>query len=115
MSEVLLHPPLIHGDQIPDYWSRIDTDGTVYLFLAQWLSKDLKYPVYSGQSFMDAPIQSDFEIFVHGKLIKKSITFNPYQSIVLKISADGEIEQLDISFIPKDPEIRPREKQRMHF
>ena len=44
--------PLISGTEIPAYWSKIDDNGNQYIFLAQSRAKNLVYPVYSGQSFM---------------------------------------------------------------
>ena len=114
-QKIINHAPLLQGENLPDYWCRVAADGTHYLFLAQKLSKGLKYPVYSGQSFMD---KSDFEeltINVNGKNIQQKFEFKPYQSLMLKISPEGKIEFMDINFVPKDPVIRPREKQRMNF
>jgi hypothetical protein len=93
----------------------VEDDGTHYIFLAQWLSKDLQYPVYSGQSFMN---QSDFKeltLNINGKTITQKFEFKPYQSLMLRITPDGELEFMDISFVPKDPVIRPREPQKMYF
>ena len=64
---------------------------------------------------MDSAIPSVFTFHVNGKSFQQELTFQPYQSIILKISPDGEIEELNINFVPKDPIIRPKEKQRMHF
>lgn len=114
-SQVVTHPPLIAGDSIPEYWCRVENDGTHYLFLAQWHSKDLQYPVYSGQSYM---AQSDFReltLRVNGKTFTQRFEFKPYQSLMLKITPDGRMESIDIIFIPKDPVIRPREPQKMYF
>mgnify|MGYP000359401438 CR=1 FL=1 len=61
---------------------------------------------------------SDFiemEISVNGNTIKETVEFKPYQSLLLKIKPDGEWESMDITFVPKEPILRPREKQRMHF
>jgi hypothetical protein len=68
---VVQHPPLIKGDSIPEYWCRVEKDGTYYLFLAQPFSKDLKYPVYSGQSLMKQSVFRDLEISINGKIIRK--------------------------------------------
>jgi hypothetical protein len=114
-QKVINHPALIAGDSIPEYWCRVEDDGTHYIFLAQWLSKDLQYPVYSGQSFMN---QSDFKeltLNINGKTITQKFEFKPYQSLMLRITPDGELEFMDISFVPKDPVIRPREPQKMYF
>ncbi len=115
LTQVINQPPLIAGDSIPEYWCRVDKDGTHYLFLAQWNSKDLKYPVYSGQSYME---QSDFReltLNINGKTFTQNFEFKPYQSLMLKITPDGKMEFMDITFIPKNPVIRPREPQRMYF
>ena len=106
---------LIQGDNLPEYWSRVGEDGTHYLFLAQLLSKDLKYPVYSGQSLMEQSDYRELTFNISGKTITQEFEFKPYQSIMLKISPKGKIEMMDISFVPKDPIVRPKEKQRMNF
>ena len=36
MKQIIDHPPLISGDSIPEYWCRVERDGTHYIFLAQW-------------------------------------------------------------------------------
>ncbi len=115
LQKVVQHSPLIKGDVLPEYWCRVTADGTHYLFLAQGLSKDLKYPLYSGQSFMDQSEFKDLTLTINGKTIQQNFEFKPYQSLMLKISPDGSVEQMDITFVPKDPIIRPREEQRMHF
>jgi len=112
---LIKNPPLIEGDSLPAYWCRQENDGTLYLFLSQWSSKNLLYPVYSGQSFMDKSQKNEFKIYANGKLHQVSVEFKPYQSVVLKITPNGKIEFIDIDFIPKDPIIRPREAQRMNF
>jgi len=114
-KEVIDHFPLIEGDSLPEYWCRVEDDGTHYLFLAQWPSKALKYPVYSGQSYMKESNFKELTFSINGKSITKTIEFKPYQSMVLKFTNSNELSFEDITFIPKDPIIRPREKQRMNF
>jgi hypothetical protein len=93
----------------------VEEDGTHFLFLAQKASKNLKYPVYSGQSFMENSVVIKLNLHINGKTVKQEIEFKPYQSVVLKINPGGNIENVDITFNPKDPVVRPKEKQRMHF
>ncbi len=114
-QKIINHPPLIQGDSIPEYWCRVEEDGTHYLFLAQRFSKELKYPVYSGQSHMEQSDFNELTLSINGKTIRQNFEFKPYQSLMLKITANGEVEFMDITFIPKDPIVRPREKQRMNF
>ena len=114
-NKVINHQPLLKGDNLPEYWCRVEADGTHYLFLAQGLSKELKYPIYSGQSFMEKSDFNELSITVNGKTVQQKFEFKPYQSLMLKISVDGDLEFMDIGFVPKDPIIRTKEKQRMNF
>jgi hypothetical protein len=114
-EKVVQHPPLIQGDSLPEYWCRVDADGSYYLFIAQPLSKDLKYPVYSGQSLMKQSVVRELTINLNGKAIRKKFKFKPYQSLMVKISPNGKMKFIDISFIPKDPIVRPHEPQKMYF
>ena len=113
--QVVNHPPLIQGDSIPDYWCRVEKDGTHYLFIAQPLSKNLAYPIYSGQSYMHESEWKDLTLTVNGKTIHQRFEFKPYQSLMLKITPNGKVETMDITFVPKDPVVREREVQKMNF
>ncbi len=115
VTQVIGDKPLIHGDNLPQYWARVLDDGSMYLFLAQSSSKNIVYPIYSGQSHMKESEYKELTFNYNGHNISQTIEFKPYQSVMLKISPDGEISTVDISFIPKDPIIREREPQRMHF
>ncbi|TSA51859.1 MAG: hypothetical protein D4R43_00150 [Sphingobacteriales bacterium] len=112
---VVQHPALISGDSLPEYWCRVGADGSYYLFLAQPLSKDLKYPVYSGQSIMKQSVVRELTLNVNGKTIHHKFEFKPYQSLMLKISPAGKMEFIDITFLPKDPIVREHEPQKMNF
>lgn len=114
-NKVIQHPPFIQGDDIPDYWCRVGEDGSYYLFLAQDLSKDLKYPIYSGQSLMKQLVFRKLTININGKSFTENFEFKPYQSLMLKFTPDGKVQHLDISFIPKEPVVRPKEQQKMNF
>jgi len=114
-STIVKHPPLLSGDSTPAYWCRQESDGTMFLFIAQWGAKNLSYPLYAGQSMMDKLQTNLFSIRINGKLKPLDILFNPYQSVVLKILPNGKIENLEINFIPKTPLVLPKEKQRMNF
>ncbi len=114
-AKLIGHPALIRGDRLPEYWCRTAEDGTKYLFLAQWPSRHLQYPVYSGQSFATESKTMEFVLHVNGKSKQTFVRFDPYQSALLEISPAGEIRTIDISFYPQPPVVRPREPQRMHF
>ncbi|MBX7108644.1 MAG: hypothetical protein K1X61_08375 [Chitinophagales bacterium] len=112
---VVPHAPLIAGDSLPEYWCREESDGTKYLFLAQLRSKDLQYPVYSGQSLMMKSDYRELTLHINGKVIHQQFEFKPYQSLLIKISPDGKMKFVDITFVPKDPEVRQREQQKTYF
>ncbi|RMG56414.1 MAG: hypothetical protein D6722_26520 [Bacteroidetes bacterium] len=114
-GQVIDHPPLIAGDQLPDYWCRVEADGTHYLFLAQAPAKDLTYPVYAGQGRMDSSDWVPLRLQVGGHAIEHRFEFPPYQSLLIKIAPDGSWEPVDITFVPRTPEVRPRTPQRMYF
>ncbi|HQW04161.1 MAG TPA: glycosyl hydrolase, partial [Saprospiraceae bacterium] len=112
---VIDHPPLIQGDSLPGYWCRVEEDGSHLLFLAQPLSTYLTYPLYSGQSLMKQSVNRKLKFTIAGKTITLDVEFKPYQSVILKVAANGKVEQIDITFIPKEPVVRPRETQKMYF
>lgn len=108
------HDPLVQGDSLPDYWARVDGNDT-YIFFSHPLAKDLKYPVYSGQSFSDSVIKRKVIVTVGKESVELDLLFNPYQSLLLKIDQQGRTAFMDIGFVPKDPIVRPKEKQKMNF
>ena len=114
-TQAVGHPPLVQCDSLPAYWSRVEEDGTTNIFLAQWHARDLKYPVYSGQSYMDNSISNEMTFYVNGREIKQEVEFRPYQSVLIRISPSGRLSFIDIEYVPPEPEVRPREKQRMYF
>jgi len=114
-NQVIDHPPFLRGENMPDYWCRVGEDRNYYVFLAQANSKDLQYPIYSGQSLMKDSDFRELTFKINGKLIKQKFEFKPYQSLLLKISPAGKLEQMDITFVPKDPVVRPKELQKMNF
>lgn len=114
-SQVIDHPPLISGDTIPDYWCRQEADGSMIMFLAQPLSSHLEYPVYSGQSLLGQSVFRRLTFNVNGRSSTQNVEFKPYQSVVIRITPSGKIKYEDITFIPKDPVVRPREPQKTYF
>lgn len=114
-EETVAHKPLVEGVELPDYWCRKMDDGSILLFLAQPLAKTVAYPMYSGQSFMTRPDSVELTLNFNGHAIKKTFEFNPYQSLMVKIKANGKLIYENIEFVPKDPVIRPRELQKTFF
>lgn len=84
-----------------DFWCRVDGDD-FYIFFAHPLAHDLEYPMEYGKSFTADTIEKTIRINNREKVYKVNLKFEPYQSLLYKISEEG-IEQIDISFIPKIP------------
>ena len=108
------HDPLVKGDSLTDYWAREDGDD-IYVFFAHPFAKNLKYPIYSGQSWSDSTITRSITISAHGKSTKVDLRFEPYQSVLLRVDKRGKASFEDIRFVPKDPVVRPKEPQKMYF
>ena len=114
LAKTLDHPPLVSGDNLPDYWCR-EVDGDLYIFFANPKSKSLAYPLTMGQSFSANNIEQDVVISVFERKYRMILDFQPYQSLLLKLSPNGSVGWVDISYRPKDPEVREPTKQRMCF
>ena len=115
ISQVIKHKPFIQSDSIPAYWCRVLDDGSARVFIAQHSAKKLMYPIYSGQSIMSESKNQKFEFTYNGKTHVMDLEFKPYQSLMIRIPKKGKPFFEDISYTPKDPIVRKREKQRMNF
>jgi len=104
---------LVEGDSLPPYWCRVVGEEHI-MFFAHPLAKDLKYPLTSGQS-RSALLTRDVEITVNGNTSRLTLEFKPYQSLMVKVAADGSISFIDIEFIPKDPVVKPKTEEKMYF
>lgn len=108
-DHISINPPLItfvSGD-FSDFWCRQDNDD-FYIFFAHPLAYNLEYPMEYGQAFTKDTIEKVVRINNGKKVFKVNMSFEPYQSLLYKISQDS-IEQIDIRFMPKEPvkEVNP--------
>lgn len=93
--------PLIEGDDIPPYWAR-EEGHSLTIFFANPNSKRLEFPIGYGQSFSDETKTFKVVLNYDGKEFELDLCFEPYQSLLFKIER-GEIEKINVSFIPKTP------------
>lgn len=98
--------PLIEGIGLPPYWCRED-GNSLYIFFANPKSERLKFPLEYGQSLSEKTETLTAEIFFKGKSHHLELIFEPYQSLLYRISG-REVEKIDISFIPEKPVVRKR-------
>ncbi len=89
------HPPLVEGEDLPDYWSRVDK-GTHVIFFA--------HPLAYGQSLTTQNHRIPARIHTGKTTVETTLVFPPYQSLMLEIDADGKLRMLDIALQPKTPE-----------
>ena len=99
--------PFITGTEKIDYWCR-KTEDVLYIFFANPRAKGLTFPLQYGQSLNDEKTVIPVSINYRGKEMPVTLQFDPYQSLLLKISNDGLTSFIDIRFLPKKPVYTPR-------
>ena len=108
-SEIKSSKPFITGTEKFDYWCR-KTSDCLYIFFANPRSQHLTFPLEYGQSLNTKSETFIVEIHNNGEIIPVSLTFVPYQSLLLKLDKKNKISFIDIQFIPKTPVYQPRIK-----
>ncbi|MCF8365309.1 MAG: hypothetical protein K9H16_05980 [Bacteroidales bacterium] len=99
-GQLITHKPLLEGENLPEFWCRTDGESAI-IFVANPLYKGLKYPLNYGQSHQDSTIAQTVTLNFNGISRQIELRFEPYQSLLLKMDKNGEIEFLDITFVPK--------------
>jgi hypothetical protein len=94
--------PLVTGENLPDFWARVDGDETI-IFFANPKAQNLQLPLQYGQSLATEDVYRPVEITIGSKTTPVTLTFKPYQSILLTINGNGSIRFVDITFQPKTP------------
>jgi len=99
-SKTAVNPPLIKGQNLPDFWCR--TAGKdYYIFFAHPIAQDLHYPLSYGQSFTNKTIKRYVAIRTNYGYKNACLIFKPYQSVMLKVAGNGSIKPIDIEFLPR--------------
>lgn len=93
-----------------DFWCR-ETDEGLTIFFANPKSGKLKFPIEYGQSLNSEKQTKEITINYNNNLIPLRLEFEPYQSLLVKISKEGKVNSEDISFTPKTPVYIPRIKE----
>lgn len=90
-----LGPPLVAGDSLPYFWSR--TEGSdQYIFFAHPEARNFVYPVRIGQWQDARPIEQVVQIHTGNRAVPYTLRFEQAGSVLLKVSADGRITQLEL-------------------
>jgi hypothetical protein len=100
--KIARRPPLVEGEDLPDFWCRVAGDD-YYIFFSQPKAENLTLPVAYGQAYTEDTIERGVKINVNGRSADTVLRFEPYQSVLVKVDADGRVSPVDIRFVPKIP------------
>lgn len=100
-KQALNQPPLVTGNDLPEFWCRQDGEE-LYIFFATPAAKHLKYPLRYKQAFEDQGAVREITIQTPAGPKPYTLNFAPNQSVLLKVKADGSIENVDIHFVAKE-------------
>lgn len=104
-EHVRANPPLVSAEDIPDFRCRIIEGGYIFFF-AHPKSRNLRYPMTYGQSFTSETQEVHIVINIPSGKINLRLDFHPYQSLLLYISDNGDVDFIDIVFKPKAPDVQ---------
>jgi hypothetical protein len=106
LSVLVQEPPLVTGRDAPDFWCRV-VDDDLLLFFGHPASRGLTYPMKYGQSAQAGRTRREVRLGVGGLELglELALEFAPQQSLLLRVSRSGRVEQLDISYVPPTPNI----------
>jgi len=102
LQKLMKKPLLIEGDFIPEFWCR-QIDDELLIFFSHPMTKSIIYPMRYGQSFCETDMNIKIVINYTGFRNEVNLNFKPYQSLLLKISKQGNYKFEDIHFIPSTP------------
>jgi hypothetical protein len=94
--------PLVAGDDLPPFWAR-RTDDALYLFFAHPKARELRYPMRYGQSLCSEPTARRATVDFGGARHPLDLVFEPYQSLLARVSRADGVQLLDIEYRPPAP------------
>jgi hypothetical protein len=100
LEELELGPPLVSGEDLPDFWCREDGDAR-YVFFAHPMAQGLTLPLTPGQAATEQTITRKVSIAAGNGATDVTLRFEPHQSLLLRVTADGAVEPVDITFDPR--------------
>ncbi|MCS7061247.1 MAG: glycosyl hydrolase [Anaerolineae bacterium] len=91
-KRVIPSPPLVAGEDLPDYFCRVDDDAYLFFF-AHPDAQGLRYPMRYGHWRRADVLQRTIWLNTHGVARRITLSFAPAQSILLRVTA-RDIEQI---------------------
>jgi alpha-L-rhamnosidase len=95
--------PLVKGGDIPPFWAR-NTAESLYLFFGHPMVRDVQYPLRYGQSLCRDRLTRRIAIDFEGISSSIVLVFEPYQSILLRVSLADGVQILDLAYQPPVPQ-----------
>jgi glycerol-3-phosphate acyltransferase PlsY len=100
LEAVKLNPPLVAGQDLPEFYGRVDGEETI-LFFAHPLSKELTYSMRYGQSHTDRGFSLRLNVYLYERDFELDLCFDPHQSILVRLTKDGSVFYEETAFIPE--------------
>ena len=101
LSEARLRP-LVWGQNLPPCWAR-QTAAYTDFFFAHPKAADVRYPMPFGFSFCEETIRRKVTVRTASSAAEIELVFEPYQSLLFRLSAEGAIQPLDCRYCPPVP------------
>ncbi len=103
--------PLVNGQFTSDFWCRKNKNELIFFF-ANPKAANLIFPIQYGQS-LDSVTTNVHVTIHHNHLdIPVQLVFQPYQSLMFRVTGKGNIVFEPLNFIPKVPVYIKREKKK---
>ncbi|MBS0261773.1 MAG: hypothetical protein JSS02_07435, partial [Planctomycetes bacterium] len=94
--------PLVSGVDLPPFWAR-QTSDTLFVFFAHPLAREVKYPMRYGLSWYQGFTTRQISIDFLGQQYPIQLVFEPFQSLLVSVSAARGVEFVDIRYQPSLP------------
>ena len=94
-----LQKPLVEGEELPPFYCRKSGEDLLFFF-AHPLAKSLVYPQQKGFSYSSEKVSRSIKIHLANSSVTLGLNFAPHQSLLIRLSPEGEISFEDISFYP---------------
>jgi len=91
IQQVVSHPPLLVGDDLPEFWCRID-DSDAYIFFGHPMTKQVTYPMRYGQAGDSALVELPVSANLFDRTFDIRLKFEPFRSVLMHFTRSGSCE-----------------------
>jgi hypothetical protein len=94
--------PLVTGRDLPPFWAR-KTSNYTYFFFAHPKAREVRYPMPYGSSRFSMPLVRRVRLHSGAASTEVELVFEPYQSLLVRISTNGDVDFIDTAYRPPEP------------